>query len=306
MPPPSFTSPSSSALSDGACLSATRKKSPDAFARRLAGHRVYRRGADRPRCRSCSPLSHCEKNRSRARARKLPCTSLSVCSMPAPWPLIFSIAMIWVPGDQILNATAHSGPLAQLASQHHLIALFMARYGGLCLRCSERFSSSPFDLRAKRSPHIFERVFGMVSKNLGQAVGGQDSRSFTPASTPCAPSAISPPSPALSLGMWLLIALAYFETCRAFPPSAACRNHSSQMRAADGRQRRRQHHSASGPRLVLADRPGRRRHLGNSRRERRSRHCLRRHAACGHISGHRSGWPDLGAVRAREPAQSRP
>ncbi len=47
--------------------------------------------------------------------------------------LIFSIAMIWVPGDQILNVTARSGTLAHLAPHHRFLALFVARYGGLVL-----------------------------------------------------------------------------------------------------------------------------------------------------------------------------
>ncbi len=47
--------------------------------------------------------------------------------------LIFSIAMIWVPGDQVLNATAHSGPLP--ASSHTI------RISRFLLRDTEAFAS---------------------------------------------------------------------------------------------------------------------------------------------------------------------
>src|SRR5580698_10099275 len=45
--------------------------------------------------------------------------------------LIFAVAMIWVPTDDIIKATAHSGPLAALALNHRELALLIARYGGL-------------------------------------------------------------------------------------------------------------------------------------------------------------------------------
>jgi len=47
--------------------------------------------------------------------------------------LIFSVAMIGVPTDEIIKATAHSGPLAHLAVTHRELAVFIARYGGLAL-----------------------------------------------------------------------------------------------------------------------------------------------------------------------------
>jgi glycosyltransferase 2 family protein len=134
--------------------------------------------------------------------------------------LIFSIAMIWVPGDQILNATAHNGPLAHLAPHHQLLALFVARYGGLCLTLLGTLFLFAVRLAGNTVAATCEKLFGLISKNLGHAVAhkicqfhsGLDTmRSFgdflAVAGT--------------SVSMWLLITLAYFETCRAFPELAS-------------------------------------------------------------------------------------
>lgn len=85
--------------------------------------------------------------------------------------LIFSIAMIWVPGDAILNAMAHSGPLAHLASHHRMLALFAAQYGGLVLTALGTVFLLAVRLAGGPVAASFERIFGLISKNLGQSVG---------------------------------------------------------------------------------------------------------------------------------------
>jgi hypothetical protein len=132
--------------------------------------------------------------------------------------LIFSVAMIWVPGDAILNVTARTGSLAYLASHHRLLALFVARYGGLVLTLMGTFFLFAVRLAGEPVAAFFERCFGMVSRNLGQSVGakirmfhsGLDTmRSFRDFAVVVG----------LSLSMWMLISFAYFETCRAFTAS---------------------------------------------------------------------------------------
>jgi glycosyltransferase 2 family protein len=132
--------------------------------------------------------------------------------------LIFSIAMIWVPTDEILKATAGSGWLAQLALHHRSLALFVARFGGLVLTLLGALFLVAVRLAGGAVATFFERVLSPISKNLGQAVGnkvrvfhsGLDTmRSFSDFAA-----AVS-----LSLGMWLVITLAYFETTRAFVAS---------------------------------------------------------------------------------------
>jgi len=132
--------------------------------------------------------------------------------------LIFSVAMIWVPGDAILNATAHTGLLARLASHHRELALFVARYGGLVLTVLGTLFLFAVRLAGGPVAAFFERVFGLISKNLGQNIGhkirmfhsGLDTiRSFRDFAVVVS----------LSLSMWMLICYAYFETCRAFTAS---------------------------------------------------------------------------------------
>jgi uncharacterized membrane protein YbhN (UPF0104 family) len=132
--------------------------------------------------------------------------------------LIFSIAMIWVPGDAILNATAHTSPLAHLASHHRLLALFVARYGGLVLTLLGTLFLFAVRLAGGPVATFFERSCGLVSKSLGQSVGhkirmfhaGLDTmRSWRDFAVVVG----------LSLSMWMLICFAYFETCRAFTAS---------------------------------------------------------------------------------------
>ncbi len=132
--------------------------------------------------------------------------------------LIFSVAMIWVPGDAILNATAHSGLLARLASHHRELALFAVRYGGLVLTLLGTLFLFAVRLAGGPVAAFFERSFGLISKNLGQSVGhkirmfhsGLDTmRSFRDFAVVVG----------LSISMWMLICFAYFETCRAFTAS---------------------------------------------------------------------------------------
>ena len=130
--------------------------------------------------------------------------------------LIFSIAMIWVPGDQVLNVTAHSGPIAHLVPHHQNLALFVARFGGLCLTILGTLFLVAVRLAGGVVAAVFERIFGLISRNAGHAVGhkirqfhaGLDTmRSFGDFAAVAG----------TSLSMWVLITLAYFATCRAFP-----------------------------------------------------------------------------------------
>jgi len=132
--------------------------------------------------------------------------------------LIFSVAMIWVPSDQILNATAHTGPLSHLAPHHRNLAVFIARYGGLVLTLLGTLFLVAVRLAGNTVAALFERAFGLVSRNLGRSAAhkirmfhsGLDTmRSFSDFLAVAA----------LSLSMWLLIAFAYFVTCRAFVAS---------------------------------------------------------------------------------------
>jgi glycosyltransferase 2 family protein len=132
--------------------------------------------------------------------------------------MIFSIAMFGVPGDQILNATAHSGPLAHLAPHHKLLAIFVARYGGLVLTLLGTLFLFAVRLAGGAVATACEKSFGLVSKNLGHAVASKI-RLFHSGLDTLRSLGDFAAVAALSLSMWLVITLAYFETCKAFVAS---------------------------------------------------------------------------------------
>ncbi len=132
--------------------------------------------------------------------------------------LIFSVAMIWVPTDDILKAAAQLGIPAQLALHHRDLALLLARFGGLALTLFGALFVIVVRVGGGAVATFFERALAPVSKNLGLSIGnkirafrsGLDTiRSFSDFAT----------TAALSLGMWLIIACAYFEGCKAFVAS---------------------------------------------------------------------------------------
>jgi len=134
--------------------------------------------------------------------------------------LIFSTAMIWVPGDQVLNATANIYAVARLASHHKLLALFVARYGGLCLTLLGTLFLFAVRLAGNTVAAAGERLFGLISRNLGLAIGHKI-RQFHSGLDAMHSFGDFLAVAGTSISMWLLITLAYFETCRAFPELAS-------------------------------------------------------------------------------------
>lgn len=132
--------------------------------------------------------------------------------------LIFSIAMFWVPSDQILNATAHSGALAHLAPSHPLMALFVARYGGLVLTLLGTLFLFAVRLAGGAVATFFERSFGLISKNLGHAAANKI-RTFHSGLDMMRSKSDFASVTGVSISMWTIITVAYFETCRAFVAS---------------------------------------------------------------------------------------
>ncbi len=132
--------------------------------------------------------------------------------------LIFSVAMFAVPADQVLNATAHSGPLARLAPHHRLLALFVARYGGLVLTLLGTLFLFAVRLAGGPVATACEKIFGLVSKNLGHAIGAKIRLFHSGLDTVRSLGDFAAVA-GLSLSMWMVITFAYFETCKAFVAS---------------------------------------------------------------------------------------
>jgi hypothetical protein len=134
--------------------------------------------------------------------------------------LIFSIAMIWVPNADIAKATIHAGPIAKLYVSHPDVALFIVRFGALAATLIGAAFLVVVRVSGGAVATFFERSFGVLSKKLGQSIGdkirtfhsGLDTmRSFSDFAI----------TVGCSLGMWVLIAFSYFETCKAFVASPA-------------------------------------------------------------------------------------
>lgn len=129
--------------------------------------------------------------------------------------LIFSIAMLGVPTEEILKAMPHSGLLGHLGEEHAILSSLIARYGALVLTLLGALFLVLVRLASNSMAAFCEQSLGLISKKLGHAVGHKI-RAFRAGlsalhSLPDLASVLG-----LSLVMWVLIALAYFITCRAF------------------------------------------------------------------------------------------
>ena len=130
--------------------------------------------------------------------------------------LIFSIALLQVPGDVVQKVTdqmiSHSGFLSHTPGW---LAPLLARYLGLVLTLLGALFLLAIRMSGDAVAAIFERTFGLLSKKIGAAIGakirsfqiGLDTmRSFSDFSA----------TTVLSLAMWALITAAYLQIMRAF------------------------------------------------------------------------------------------
>jgi hypothetical protein len=96
-----------------------------------------------------------------------------------------------------------------------LLATLFARYGGLVLTLAGALFLVAVRLWGTAVATFFEQAFGLVSTKLGAAVG-EKIRTFHSGLDTMRTFSEFAATAALSLGMWVLIAFAYFVTCRAF------------------------------------------------------------------------------------------
>jgi hypothetical protein len=132
--------------------------------------------------------------------------------------LVFSIAMFWVPTKDIVQATAHSGSMSHLSASHPFLGLLVVRYGGLALTLFGALFLFAIRLAGEAVASFFERILGTVSRRLGASVGNKI-RTFHSGLDTMRSFSDFAAAASLSIVMWLLIALAYLETFRAFVAS---------------------------------------------------------------------------------------
>lgn len=132
--------------------------------------------------------------------------------------LIFSVAMLWVPYSELMRATSHSHMVAMLGAHSPALAAFAARYGGLVFTLLGALFLVAVRLAGNLVATIAERSFGLFSKKLGTAAG-EKIRAFHAGLDTMRTFGEFSITAGLSILMWLLIATAYFEGCRAFVSS---------------------------------------------------------------------------------------
>ncbi len=134
--------------------------------------------------------------------------------------LIFSVAMFWIPADQIIRGTTHAGVMAKLTHHSPFLALLVVRYGGLVFTLLGALFLVAVRLAGEKVASFLELGFGLISKNLGHAVGNKI-RTFHSGLDTMRSFSDFAAAASLSISMWILIALSYFEGCKAFVASPA-------------------------------------------------------------------------------------
>jgi len=136
--------------------------------------------------------------------------------------LLASIALMWIPQPSLAAIPGQSGLVshlfAPLSHRFPILSQVFARFGALLITLAGVVVLVVVRLSGGMVANFFESSFGLVSRNMGRAIAhkirtfhaGLDvMRSFSDFAI----------SASLSLGMWVLIALAYVETVHAFSAS---------------------------------------------------------------------------------------
>ena len=132
--------------------------------------------------------------------------------------LIFSIAMLWVPYSDIVRVTSRSHLISLLGSHSPFLAAFAARYGGLVLTLLGALFLVAVRLAGNTVAAMAEHSFGLFSRKLGVAIA-EKIRAFHAGLDTMRTFGEFSVTAALSIGMWLIIAVAYFVGCQAFSAS---------------------------------------------------------------------------------------
>jgi uncharacterized protein (TIRG00374 family) len=133
--------------------------------------------------------------------------------------LIFSIALLSVPEAELLKAVDRSRLLSYVIQhESRWMALFIFRFSGLILTLVGALFLVGVRLSGEAIATFFERFVGLVSKRLGHAFGAKI-RAFHAGLDTIRSFSEFAATAALSLLMWGLITLAYFDIMRAFVAS---------------------------------------------------------------------------------------
>ena len=132
--------------------------------------------------------------------------------------LLFSLAILQIPQEQVLAAIHHKAYLAWLSHNAPEAAAFLFRYGGLLLTVLGALFLVGIRLGGEFIARGFELAFGIFSKKLAQAAGDKI-RTFRTGLDTIRSFADFSVLVVLSLSMWALITATYYETMTAFTAS---------------------------------------------------------------------------------------
>ncbi|MFP5235354.1 MAG: lysylphosphatidylglycerol synthase transmembrane domain-containing protein [Acidobacteriota bacterium] len=134
--------------------------------------------------------------------------------------LVFSLALLQVSQAEVLQAIRQTGHMSFLLHRSPELAADGLRYGALVLTLLGALFLVGIRLSGELIARIFERAFGLISKELGHSAGHKI-RTFHSGLDTIRSFGDFAAAGLLSLSMWVLIAAAYFTTMRAFTASPA-------------------------------------------------------------------------------------
>jgi glycosyltransferase 2 family protein len=145
-----------------------------------------------------------------------------LCDMGAI-AVLFSLAVLQLPHDAVVKAISHSGHLSAMSHNAPEVAAFLFRYGGLVLTVFGALFLVAIRLGGEMLAGMAERAFGMVSRNMGHAIG-EKIRTFRTGLDTIRSFSDFAWLVGFSVGMWTMIAFAYVETMHAFVASPVLAN----------------------------------------------------------------------------------
>ncbi|HEU5352803.1 MAG TPA: lysylphosphatidylglycerol synthase transmembrane domain-containing protein [Terracidiphilus sp.] len=131
---------------------------------------------------------------------------------------IFSVAMLGIPTDQIVHATSHSHLLSILKLSDPRAISFAVRYGVLVLTLLGFLFLLAIRMSGELVAVVMEKSFSIFSAQLGSSAGHKI-RAFRSGLDTMRHKSDFAMISALSIAMWILIALSYLLSCRAFVAS---------------------------------------------------------------------------------------
>jgi glycosyltransferase 2 family protein len=138
--------------------------------------------------------------------------------------VIISFALLSIPYSQTAAATAHPGLLAHamapVSHRYPMVAVILTRFGALLLTLIAVVILVVVRMSGEVVARFIERALAPVSRNLGHSIANKI-RTFHSGLGAIRSFSDFGFAASLSLAMWLLITLAYYETIRAFTASPA-------------------------------------------------------------------------------------